>query len=185
MKVIKNISSVALFFFASSFFVCFAYQNQILSSLSIDYATVSGDDYKKAKQRIASLETQFSICFPNQKKMAQAVVFPELIRYHLLRDLFETESLKLIYVEEGSQIIDFSIGLFQMKPSFVENIENYLQKYPCLTESTNNFSKINDFKTSEIKKIRTQRIERLQQTDWQILYLSAFMSICYHRFVLS
>jgi hypothetical protein len=149
---------------------------------SIDYAVIFEEDYKSAEQKIKTLETQFSKQFPTNSLIAQSIIFPELIRYNLFRDILETESLKLIYVEEGSQMIDFSIGAFQMKPSFIEKIEKYLQNHPSSIQNNAHFSVITTFNSADIRKIRKQRVERIQRTDWQILYLSAFMSICYERF---
>ena len=51
------------------------------------------------------------------------IVFPELIRYSLFRDYLETTMLERLYVKEGTSGADFSIGHFQMKPSFAEKIE--------------------------------------------------------------
>ncbi len=57
---------------------------------------------------------------------AISIVLPELIRWNALQDIMETTALELLYVEKGKDGADFSIGYFQMKPSFIENLENYV-----------------------------------------------------------
>jgi hypothetical protein len=178
----KIIFLLFILFTTSSFIENQSQKNSIFSINKEDYKAIFKKDYTNAEQTINKLETQFSKQFPAKKRIAQAIIFPELIRYNLFRDLLETESLKLIYVEQGSEMIDFSIGLFQMKPSFVEKIEMYLQNNSVLLQNNSSLSKIPHFDFSTIEKIRKQRIERLQQTDWQLLYLSAFIDICFHRF---
>ena len=59
--------------------------------------------------------------------MAIAVVFPELIRYSALRDKIEITLLKSLYIYKGDDYADFSIGQFQMKPSFAELIHKNVQ----------------------------------------------------------
>ena len=49
-----------------------------------------------------------------------AIFFPELIRYSFIRDLLETTALEYLYIENGKNYADFSIGRMQMKPSFIE-----------------------------------------------------------------
>lgn len=45
------------------------------------------------------------------------------MRYNALKDDIESESLKVLYVQFGKTYADFSIGVFQMKPSFAEGVE--------------------------------------------------------------
>ena len=55
-----------------------------------------------------------------------AILFPELIRYSVYKDFFETQALELLYIDYGKKTADFSIGRFQMKPSFAEAVEAYI-----------------------------------------------------------
>jgi len=52
-----------------------------------------------------------------------AIVFPEMLRYNENLEEIETQLLKSLYVRFGNRYADFSIGYFQMKPSFAEKIE--------------------------------------------------------------
>ena len=58
-----------------------------------------------------------------------AIVFPELIRYSKLQDVIESNDLKVLYVQFGDTYSNFSIGRFQMKPSFCEQLEKDYNKY--------------------------------------------------------
>jgi hypothetical protein len=112
------------------------------------------------------------------KAILVSVVFPEIVRYSLIRDLLETKSLEIGYVSKGSEFVDFSIGRFQMKPSFLESIEHTLscspsikKKYPAITQ----YSSLNK------KTIRRERLARLQSLQWQLRYLQAFYDILLAR----
>ncbi len=108
--------------------------------------------------------------------LAISVVFPEMLRYTLWRDMFETTALKLMYVQYGSKAADFSIGWFQMKPSFAENLEAEILKDAHLRL---HFKKLILYKapTNDTVSLRTERLSRLQSFDWQLIYLGAFILI--------
>ncbi len=55
---------------------------------------------------------------------ARAIVFPETVRYSFLQNQAEIAGLMVLYVKYGSAYADFSVGRFQMKPSFAEQIEH-------------------------------------------------------------
>lgn len=85
---------------------------------------------------------------------AQAIVYPELLRYSQFRDQLETIALQVLYIQLGSAYADFSIGPFQMKPSFA--------------------SRLDDLKDTEPD--REKRIAALTTIAGQIAYLSSFLS---------
>jgi hypothetical protein len=100
---------------------------------------------------------------------AIAVVFPELIRYSVLKDQFELGGLYSLYVHYGKAYADFSVGRFQMKPSFAEQIEKDAQKFKV------GISLVYPFSNPE--QIRLERVKRLNNPFWQIKYLTAFIKI--------
>lgn len=108
------------------------------------------------------------------------VVFPEIMRYSIVRDTIEITGLKIFYVHVGGKFANFSIGRFQMKPSFAEGIEIYILSYadefPSLSE------KIQYSEMTDGKELRRSRVKRLEQLEWQILYLACFGLIIEHRF---
>ena len=93
------------------------------------------------------------------------VVFPEVLRYSLIRDRIETVGLETLYVSQGPAYADFSIGRFQMKPSFVESLERRL---PALAAYD---------MAASARVVRAARVQRLRDQSWQVRYLSGFGSL--------
>ena len=115
----------------------------------------------------------------DKKNLMISIIFPELIRYSLFKDFFETKSLELGYVQYGAKLVDFSIGRFQMKPSFVEKLEEYVKYSENLM---NKYCEITAYEDATITGIRKERIERLSSLDWQLVYLECFYDIISERF---
>jgi hypothetical protein len=107
-----------------------------------------------------------------------SIVAPEVSQYNFLRNKIETSSLKVLYVEGGTVYSDFSIGQFQMKPSFVETMEQNLLKYPDLKTAYSDCL----FADPESRESRVSRVNRLNDTDWQLRYLSLFVELMKKRF---
>ncbi|MEK6817304.1 MAG: hypothetical protein AABX80_00735 [Nanoarchaeota archaeon] len=127
---------------------------------------------EQSRKKLQSMESE-------HKDMMLAIVFPELIRFSLFRDFFETKVLELGYIEYGKEMVDFSIGRFQMKPSFVEKLEDHVKESKKLVKK---YNKITQFKNSVAEDIRRERIERLGKLEWQIRYLECFYDIISERF---
>lgn len=144
------------------------------------YKAMFDTDYRKAELFLQQNGTYFELAAKwsgNDPRFLKSIVFPELIRYHQLSDLFETAALEWLYVEGGSKAADFSIGHLQMKPSFIETLEGYVSsveslrcKYGFLVMSGSGSS------------FRKQRIVRLKTIQWQLAYLACFMEAVTHRF---
>lgn len=138
------------------------------------------DDIKNA---VAFLNTQREVVLHikntsyTEGSEALAIVSPELIRWSAFKDFFETTALELLYVKKGKTYADFSIGHFQMKPSFVEQLEAYVFQH----ESLNTFKYIVISNKSEVE-IRKERIKRLQQFAWQLRYAHVFWSVVTDKF---
>ncbi len=120
-----------------------------------------------------------STSWTSQTEEVVAIVSPELIRHQLLRDFFETQALEVAYVNFGKTVADFSIGHFQMKPSFVEQLEDYLSQNPISSVS---LQSINSYPTQSKKAQRQIRLKRLKDFQWQLQYAHAFYQVLLHRF---
>ena len=123
----------------------------------------------------------------DKKNLMISIIFPELIRYSLFKDFFETKSLELGYVQYGAKLVDFSIGRFQMKPSFVETLEEYIIHSGLVVDGHarplhNKYCEITAYEDATITGIRKERIERLSSLDWQLIYLECFYDIISERF---
>jgi hypothetical protein len=108
-----------------------------------------------------------------RSSMAIAAAFPELVRYNELSDFIETTALELLYVQHGSRIVDFSIGHFQMKPSFVESLEK-LADCPLVTAQQRQWLQLTHLPPQEARRLR---IERLKSPLAQVQYLLIFERI--------
>jgi len=146
-------------------------------SPTINYKAHYGEDYDNAIKFLKENKNAFtkaSRTYGIEEKALKAVVFPELMRFNLLQNLIETEALELLYIEAGSKQIDFSIGNFQMKPSFVEKLEEIVAN----EAGYENFHSVCSFGSiTDEKKIRKKRLERLTDLEWQLKYLSVFYKI--------
>ena len=146
-------------------------------SQQTDYKRIFGSDWEKAETFVTEneawmkqLSEKYGVSFP----VAVAVVFPELIKYSALQDKMEITLLKALYINLGEDYANFSIGQFQMKPSFAESIH---QKVSLLKGRFRNQFK----EKTGITDIRTYRgsiVKDLEEPESEFLYLIAFLKIC-------
>ncbi len=90
------------------------------------YQKFFSEDYDNGLKILEKYDKRFSFISNNFKvtpNYVKSIVFPETIRYNTFKAFFETSSLELLYINNGSEAVDFSIGYFQMKPSFIEELE--------------------------------------------------------------
>lgn len=149
-----------------------------------DYKKDFGNDYTRAIQWLQlnskGIEQAASL-FNIPARNLKAIVFPELIRYNTVYDAIEINSLKYLYVSEGKEYADFSVGNFQMKPSFAEMVEADANQYldaGFLQHS--GFDKLKDIADNEVT--RRARITRIASTQQQLIYLCTFYKICDVKF---
>lgn len=97
------------------------------------------------------------------------------MRYSEWKDDIETESLRALYVQFGKEYADFSVGLFQMKPSFAEQVEEKAR----LLLPANIYNELQlGYQSNDAQIIRQERIDRLRDADWQLVYLTSFVALC-------
>ena len=149
-----------------------------------DYRAVFGTDYIWANDWVKEHNTLFANAAQLNNVPArelEAIVFPELIRYNNVYDAMEIQSLKFLYVSNGKAYADFSVGCFQMKPSFAEAVEKDAVLY--LDDSTIaqlSFQGLAYSKDDEAT--RKQRVQRITSVAGQLNYLVAFYKICERKF---
>lgn len=154
------------------------------NTYNFDYKEIFGDDYRNALN-------YFKENYELQKKIFKyhnvdpgiiiPVLFPERIRYSIIRDYFETAFLETVYKDLGSEYVDFSIGDFQMKPSFIEKLEQEIKTNYRLKDKYN-FLLIEKF---EGKEKREKRINNLKSKVFQLNYISAFYDLIITKFDLN
>lgn len=169
-------------------FNCKIFISLIMSFLALFSKAQAPLEYEKAykesyQNALLFLKTNQKIfktqLFDNQVDIHTIVpaVFPEMVRFSEIQNMMETASLELLYVNYGQKYADFSIGRFQMKPSFIEQIERYV-----IDNQLINFLELSKFPQTEEKNIRRERLRRLKDLHWQIRYLGAFYTIVSHKF---
>jgi hypothetical protein len=150
-----------------------------LSPLSAeeDYTVLFGAKYAEAEKFLrqnswisASLRLP-----PQETRIALAAVFPEIIRFKSLEDKIQVRALKVLYVQYGRKYADFSIGHFQMKPTFAEQIERDYNRLFSAEEKT--AAEIAPFDTGDSSPLRKERVVRLDDPQWQARYLRLFMMV--------
>ncbi len=141
---------------------------------SPDYPALFGRDWRAAEEYAAARRASWAEIwdgFGVDARVAEAVVFPEMVRYSALRDLAETAAVRALYQQRGSRGADFSIGRFQMKPSFAERVE---REWMASEENTAwGFA----FDTADNTDARRARIRRLDDITWQCTYLAMFLRL--------
>ena len=130
---------------------------------------------KENRSWIEPILTKNHISYP----LAISVVFPEMVRYSALRDKMEIGLLKTLYVNLGEEYADFSIGEFQMKPSFAELIREKAYVIPG-QESGITFKREADF--DDITEFRKSILKDLEDLKSQLNYLITFIKICEKNF---
>jgi len=151
-------------------------------SQDTNYPDIFADDWKKAmdfekenRNWMESLLVKNNIPY----ELAIAVIFPELIRYSALHDKMEVSLLKTLYVSLGDSYANFSIGRFQMKPSFAEMIR---EQAPYVMDRKSKIVFNDKSNYDDIRNFRKSIVSDLEDTEIQLKYLIAFFKICNENF---
>lgn len=143
-----------------------------------DFRQLFGDNWAVAERYVEKQRKVWDIIFCEfevSADLAVAVIFPEQIRYSALQNVMETAAVKALYVQGGTSLANFSIGRFQMKPSFAEEVEREWM----LTDWRHHYGIY--FDLSESVEARRARIRRLDDVQWQCIYLSLFVKLLHRR----
>jgi hypothetical protein len=91
----------------------------------VSYPDIFGENWTRAHRFVEENEgwmrKECKLCQVDYP-LAVSVVFPELVRYSAVRDKIEITLLKALYTHKGAEYSDFSVGVFQMKPSCAEKV---------------------------------------------------------------
>ena len=143
-----------------------------------DFGKTFGTKASRAEERLLQKKDGFELCASLcgvSSRFMQSLVFPEVMRFNSIKDGIETESLRTLYVQFGEDYANFSVGLFQMKPTFAETVEEKAKQ--LLPDSIYNELQL-EYAVTGSEAIRRERVERLQDVDYQMVYLTAFVAIC-------
>jgi hypothetical protein len=147
-----------------------------------NYSELFGPDWQKA---IAYLNENNSWIRESLEKYdipyndAVAVIFPELVRYSAISDKMEITLLKALYRNIGRGYADFSVGEFQIKPSFAERTRSAIPSVPG-KKSAELFKRRSSFRNDY--EYRVAIIADLENPRAELNYIIAFYLICKKRF---
>lgn len=133
-------------------------------------------DYFRSKRD--SVNTIMASLTPQERRMAISIVAPEVSLYNSVLDFVELRSLFVLYVQQGGG--NFSVGRFQMKPSFVEMLETEIKRYPDLKAQYGKWLADVDSVT-DLKEKRRIRLRHLDDDNWQMRYLTMFFQLAKKR----
>lgn len=158
-------------------FLCLPAQNQ-----SLDYAEIFAEDWKKAlvferdnRSWMDSILTGNHISY----SMGIAVIFPELVRYSALQDKIEITLLKTLYVNLGDNYANFSIGRFQMKPSFAQKVR---EAAATVMNRKSGIRMTDRAGYDDVKDYRRSIVKDLEDPKSELNYLVVFLKICEKNF---
>jgi hypothetical protein len=142
-----------------------------------DYPKIFGKSYQSALEFIArnAPATRAFESAGIEAGAAWAIVFPELIRWSALADLIQTSNLQSLYVQFGAGYSDFSVGRFQMKPSFAETLEGDFNRLLSLEEQKS--IRGGRFALEDTVENRRARVRRLTDPEDQVRYLAIFFRV--------
>jgi len=148
----------------------------------VDYKAEFAENWEKAEKillgrqpEMQKLAAQFEVPFPE----VIAVAFPEVVRYSALRDKIELTLLKSLYVYKGEDYADFSVGIFQMKPSFAEKVRS-----EALASGDKTLAGlfVCGFDPSQTTEFRKSILADMEDPVRQFGYLLAFYKLCEKKF---
>ena len=145
---------------------------------SANYPKVFGNDWISAINYVKEHHDEWSREFEQfdvDPRLAVAIVFPELIRYSMWQDEIERAAVNGLYVSKGTDGANFSIGRFQMKPSFAEEIEQEWNRSSLSKE----YGFV--FNLQQNNEARRSRIRRLSNMQGQCRYLAIFIRLLQQR----
>lgn len=151
-------------------------------SQEIDYSQLWKDSWQKAEtilqdNQLFMKREASRMDIPLEE--AVAVIFPELVRYSAIRDAMEISLLKTLYVYKGDDYADFSVGIFQLKPSCAVQIR---QKAISMKDTLVNqlFKPLTDY--PDEKSFRSAVVNELEDPPSAFNYVLAFFRICEAEF---
>ena len=151
--MINTLISILFFSFCYNQNSDFFYKFETSYEQEIDWANSYIDsNYELIKNTFKKNNVELSL--------GLSIIFPEMVRYNYLKDQIEITLNKILYVNGGTDYSDLSIGVLQMKPSFIERLSN--------SKKLNQYDLLFNFKNEDNESKRKIIINRLQDLEWQL-----------------
>jgi hypothetical protein len=148
----------------NSFSYCQSYCSDFIGNC--DKAVLFYQENKTALSKIASK-------YGYDSKFIYSLVAPEVANFSDFEDAWQMTALEILYIDYGVSYANFSVGRFQLKPSFLESIEQEVR----INDKLSYFNDLIYYKSSDEKEIRTERLKRMRYIEWQFKYLCLFYAI--------
>jgi hypothetical protein len=153
-------------------------------SQTLNYQEIFGQDWTNAEEFVRVNEPWIKVNLEKYNinyKEAISIIFPELVRYSALLDKMEITLLKALYINLGKHYANFSIGRFQMKPSFAEEIR---KEAPGIMGRRSHKLVRDSIEFEDERSFRASVVDDLEDTRTELNYLIVFIKICEKRFEL-
>ncbi|HEV8515937.1 MAG TPA: hypothetical protein VGQ59_21800 [Cyclobacteriaceae bacterium] len=150
-----------------------------------NYSEIFSSDYQRAVKFLQTGKGVDSIIQSHGfiPREVTAIIFPELIRYNSIQDKIETFALETLYVQYGKDYANFSVGEFQIKPSFAERIEiDFLKKFGG--KELQKYFQINSSDTIQSQENRSKRLKRIKSKTGMVNYLCLFWELMNSKYFL-
>lgn len=150
------IALCTIFYSTISFFGCFPKEaNNAISFIEENKTTI--------QQSLNALSS-------DEQLIALSIVAPEISQFSSVLDFVELRTLYILYLNTGQS--DFSVGYFQMKPSYIETLEKQIK------HSKHLHYKYKDLiPTGSNRNRREYRLKQLSSLSGQLKYLEVFIEI--------
>jgi hypothetical protein len=150
-----------------------------------DYPSIFGGRYQAALSVVRSRQSAWVAALSDlgaDPRTLVPVVFPELLRRSAVRQGMEDLGVATLYVSGGAAAADFSVGIFQMKPSFAEALEQWLRGAEAAPMVLRGL--LDHGEALEGPERRALRWERLRRESGELAYLACFGLAVRSRFPL-
>jgi len=176
----KKVIRILIVVFASQFTAVVLSVNA--QAFVVDYPSIFGDSWTKADLFVHTNESwMYKRSTDNEVdySFAVSIIFPELVRYSALRDRIEITLLKALYINYGPEYADFSIGVFQIKPSCAEAVLQEVSRMNDVKFAAN-FIPIDS--TASAIQIRAAIVKELEDPQKEFNYVLAIIKFLNARF---
>jgi hypothetical protein len=163
-------------------FLLLAILNHSISAQNLNYPEIFRTDWQKAESFVSENKKWMEPAADKlgiSYELAESVIFPELVRYSALRDKIEITLLKALYINLGEDYANFSIGQFQIKPTFAEKVREYAEEIPG-KRVRSLFSQ--KYKKGDVRSFRALLVSDLENPVSEWNYILAFFVICEKNF---
>ncbi len=175
MTFSNSLKNILLLVFLCIFYNAHSQNSEFCNHYPAGCSSVTEFYSENKKELVRIIENDFEF----EHLFLFAIVAPEIAKYSSLQDKLETSALDMFYVNLGAEYSNFSIANFQIKPSFVQELEKKVTNSESLKTK---FLFITKYTETTLTEIRKERLLRMKTLEWQIKYLCCFYAFVEEKF---